>query len=326
MIKAQHTIASPASILKVIQRHYPAIGASDCQLLALGCNDNFHIKGKRRDYAFRHFRLDWWPEKDVDEELRFLETMHRHKLNINKPVRTAKKQRYIKTITAEGMRYGALFSFIPGRPLGFNYGNRNSNMVQLGGLVAKIHSAADKMKQPIQRWTIDFDTFVTPFINNAHVVLGHREKDLNYLSKLAGKLKDVIFEQPEGSLNFGLCHGDLHTHNVMLQPDGELAIFDFDWCGYSWRAYDLATVWWSLPCNDKSKSAWRAFLRGYTQSRKLSRQEQKLMPWFVLFRYFEYLNFQLTMRSHIGTAWLSDNYYDYHIKAIKGWEKSHITK
>lgn len=324
MIKVQHSIVSPDALLKVIQRHYPSVGATECELLELGCNDNFRIKGKQRDYAFRFYRLNWWPEKDVDEELRLLEFLSRKKLNVCKPVRAANKKRYLRIKAAEGLRYGALFVFIPGRQLGFNFGPRNKNILQLGNRVAEMHTIADTIKQPIQRWTIGFDNVVTEFLNKAPAVLGHREKDLRYLHKLAAQFEEVILGQPEGAFNFGLCHGDLHTHNVMLQPDGELALFDFDWSGYSWRVYELATVWWSLSRGDKSHAAWRAFLRGYTQQRKLTKQEKNFLPWFVMFRHFEFLNFQLSMRKHIGSAWLGDNYYDFQLKFFKSWEKEHL--
>lgn len=326
MIQAQHTIVSPAAILKIIKRRYPGIGACDCELLALGCNDNYRITAKRHDFAFRLYRYDWWPEADVDEELRFLEAVCRRKLNVSKPVRSASKQRYISIPTPEGKRYGALFAFIPGHPLAYHYGKRNGNLSRLGEMIAQIHIVSDGLKQPIQRWTMDFDVMVTQFIDAAPSVLGHRDKDLVYLQKLATRLENQILDQPEGVLDFGLCHGDLHTHNVMLQPDGDLAIFDFDWCGYSWRAYDLATVWWSLPRSNKSNAPWNAFVRGYHQHRKLSRQERKLMPWFVILRQFELLNFHLSMRQHIGTAWLNDNYYDHHIGFFKDWVKQHLGK
>ena len=326
MIEVQHSIVSPQALLKTIQRHYPMIGAGDCRLLALGCNDNYHILGKRRQYAFRLYRLNWWPERDVEEELRFLEAMHRKRLNVCKPVRTSDRQRYIKLNAAEGVRYGALFDYIPGRPLAQNFGARNRNMLALGEIVGRMHDIADELTQPVQRWSMCFDNIVRPFLEDVPIVIGHREKDIAYLHRLAARLQDVILNQPQGALNYGLCHGDLHAHNVMLQPDGELAIYDFDWCGYSWRAYDLATIRWSLPRNEKAEAPWRAFLRGYTKIRKLSRQEQRLMPWFVVLRQFEFLNFQLAMRKHIGTAWLNDNYYDFQINFLKNWVKQHVSR
>ena len=101
MLQAQHSIVRPDAILKTVQKHYPATSARDCELLALGCNDNYRVMAKHRDYAFRLYRYNWWPEQDVDEELRFLEAMRRKKLNVVKPVRTARQQRYIKLNTAE---------------------------------------------------------------------------------------------------------------------------------------------------------------------------------------------------------------------------------
>ena len=324
MIAVQHSIVKPNSLLKIIQRHYPSIGATDSELLALGCNDNFRVMGKRRDYAFRLYRYNWWPEQDVDEELRFLEAMRRKQLNVVKPVRTARQQRYIKVNTAEGIRYGALFEFIPGRPLGHNFGKRNVNMLKLGEMVGRVHTIADELKQPIQRWSMDFENIVEPFLRDAPMVLGHRQKDLIYLNKLASQLQEVIETQPDNALNYGLCHGDLHVWNVMLQPDNEVAIFDFDWCGNSWRGYELATIRWSLPRDAKGEAPWKAFLRGYDMERKLSRQEKKLLPWFVVLRHFEFLNFQLSMRKHIGTAWLNDNYYDHQINFFKQWIKQNL--
>ncbi|MCW8901994.1 MAG: hypothetical protein OQK75_00475 [Gammaproteobacteria bacterium] len=57
MLKAQHTVAGPHSVLKFIQKQYPSVGAVECSLLELGCNDNYRIKSQRQDYVFRLFVL-----------------------------------------------------------------------------------------------------------------------------------------------------------------------------------------------------------------------------------------------------------------------------
>lgn len=31
------------------------------------------------------------------------------------------------------------------------------------------------------------------------------------------------------------------------------------------------------------------------------------------------------MRKHIGSAWLGDNYYDYHLKFFKDWSKEYLS-
>lgn len=323
-LRPQHSIVDPDALLGVINQHYPTINAGDCRLLALGCNDNYRIQGKRQDYAFRLYRYQWWPARDVDEELRLLEALHRNRIDVCRPVRTKEQARHIRLRAPEGDRLGALFNFIPGRPLARNFGPRRVHLSELGRMIAQVHTAADRMKRPVQRWVMDFDAMVTPFLDGAPRVLEHRPKDMAYLHRLAGRLFDILHTPTAGELDVGLCHGDLHTHNVMVQPDGRLTLFDFDWCGVSWRAYDLATIWWSLPRDTGNDRHWRTFLSAYTKLRPLTRQEHRLMPWFVVLRQFELLTFQLAMRKHVGDAWLNDNYYDFHLGFLKRWVKQRI--
>ena len=39
----------------------------------------------------------------------------------------------------------------------------------------------------------------------------------------------------------GLCHGEIYTGNIHRNELEALTIFDFDFCGYGWRAYDVAS-------------------------------------------------------------------------------------
>jgi len=317
MLKVQHSIISPDAILDLVTTHYPATNAQKCQLLALGCHDVYLVQGKHRNYALRLYRYQWWPPQEVDEELRFLQVLTRRKLRVCKPLPASSGQRYVNAECAEGIRHAAVFDFIPGRPLGHNFGPRNRNMTQLGELLTRIHHSADTISPAIQRWTMDFAAVYTPLFANLGEVLGHRPKDIDFLKTTAQQVKEKI--QSQSRLDFGLCHGDLHLHNVMLSNDNTLTVFDFDWCAYTWRLYDLATIYWSLPRNEKAKAPWAAVLRGYSQARKLSANDKKLLPWFVVYRQFEFLNFQLSMRQSIGRAWLNDNYYDHHIGLLKQW-------
>jgi len=325
MVIAQHSVIDPDELLKVVKRHYPMIGAIECKVLALNCNDNYFIKGKRKDYVFRLNRKDWWPKADFEEELRLLEYLKRQKISAVIPKRNKQAQCCIAIKAAEGTRYGALFGYLPGRLLMGNPGPRNRNMRNLGELAAQLHNVADRFNPPAQRWTMDFDFLVTETLKGLEPLFGQREKDLAYLQRLADYLHGRIGEVPEGGLDFGLCHGDLHTGNVILSPNDELTLIDFDWSGYCWRIYDLATLWWTMR-SDEQSARWRAVLRGYTSVRKLTRHEKALLPAFVMIREFELLGFHLMMRKHIGNAWLDDNYYDHHMRFIRGWVKQHLGK
>ncbi len=326
MIKVQHSIVSPSALIDVINRQYPAIAAKDCSLLEMGCNDNFLVRGKRQDYVFRLYRKDWWPEEGVDEELRFLEILKRNNVNVCVPRRTSKNHRYISITVPEGKRFGALFGFLAGRPLANITGKAHCNMQTLGEMLARVHEIGDNLKAPLKRWTMGYDFMVEQTMHDLSSRLAHRPKDLAFLHKLAKRLRHMLEQPSAKTLDFGICHGDFHTHNIMLQPDGKIAIFDFDWCTYSWRAYDLASAWWSLKRLNKPDTAFKAMLRGYQRIRKLSAYERTVLAEFVMLRQFELLGFHLANRSHFGHGWLNEGYFDHHMRFFRDWVKTYLSK
>jgi len=324
MLKAHHSTVSADAALDLVRQYYPASNPQCCRILALGCHDNYFIQGIRRNFVLRLYRHSWWPEKDIDEELRFLQFLARRKVNVCTPVLSSSRQRYINAECAEGVRQAALFDYIPGRPLGHNYGKRQSNMTRLGELLAIIHDVSDDIKPAIQRWRMDFDSVFTPLLSNIAEIIVHRRKDIAFIHQLAQQVKEEILSHD--NLDIGLCHGDLHLHNVMLQDDGTLTVFDFDWCTYSWRLYDLATIYWSMQFGKQATAPLAAVLRGYSRGRKLISRDKKLLPWFLIFRQFEFLHFQLSIRHRFGYAWLNDNYYDHHIGLLKKWQNENKKK
>ena len=44
------------------------------------------------------------------------------------------------------------------------------------------------------------------------------------------------------SLEWGLCHGDMHGNNNAFQQGGSFTHYDLEWTAKGWRAYDLAQV------------------------------------------------------------------------------------
>jgi Ser/Thr protein kinase RdoA (MazF antagonist) len=46
---------------------------------------------------------------------------------------------------------------------------------------------------------------------------------------------------PRGRDSFGMTHGDFHAYNFLVH-DGEITVFDFAECHYSWFAYEIAST------------------------------------------------------------------------------------
>ena len=54
--------------------------------------------------------------------------------------------------------------------------------------------------------------------------------------------REVVARYGRTSANWGLIHADLRPSNIIIGPDGELTLIDFDDCGYSWFLYDFAAA------------------------------------------------------------------------------------
>ncbi|MCE7734664.1 MAG: phosphotransferase [Candidatus Heimdallarchaeota archaeon] len=71
----------------------------------------------------------------------------------------------------------------------------------------------------------------------------------------------------------GLIHGDFGIHNIFVNENQDISIFDFDLCGYGLKAFDIATFQVFLPWEDEDPTQINAFVKGYNKIRKISPEE-----------------------------------------------------
>ena len=68
-------------------------------------------------------------------------------------------------------------------------------------------------------------------------------------------------------------HGDVQGLNHNFTTDGEITWFDFDLCGYSWRAYDIAYYYTRIPGPVRAP-----VIDGYEAVRPLTDAEHDMLP------------------------------------------------
>ena len=66
-----------------------------------------------------------------------------------------------------------------------------------------------------------------------------------------------------------MVHADLHEDNAFIQPDGGIAILDFDDCMLGWPVQDLGVTVWALSAHDAFLELERALREGY----------ERVAPW-----------------------------------------------
>ena len=96
---------------------------------------------------------------------------------------------------------------------------------------------------------------------------------------------------PINRASFGLIHNDLHPWNMLVTPQGEITVIDFDVCAYHYFIKDIAIAmffanWNGRPARNQSKDQYlnlffQNFMTGYSQENTIDEFWLKQLPIFT---------------------------------------------
>ena len=268
------SLISTDSLKKIVSESYNLNGSIKVSLLSIGDNDHYLVSTKDNKYVLRIYKHNkHWLQKESDYlfEMDWLTFLRNNNLPVSYPIQR-KDGRYIDTLIApEGIRYWALFSLAQGEIKKLN----DKRCYKYGEVIAKLHIASNKFK-PFYKDThqIDQNFLINlPIQQISDFFQDARNEYIILLKSLATKLELKIknFEKVSKHDAWGVIGGDFHIKNFFYNNNNEITLFDFDHCGYGWRAYDLAIFKWSLFVSfnkgGKVKNdfhfLWKSFLAGY---------------------------------------------------------------
>lgn len=143
-----------------------------------------------------------------------------------------------------------------------------------GEAVGRMHAAAKSYKPSNPAWK-RYEWHESPFLQFAALLPASADKLLSECEAFIARLKKL----PADTDNYGLIHGDLHRHNVLVNDDGEITLIDFEEMEYNWFAADIAELVYNecyhfdVPKKERNHFAerfLRSFLRGYYRENRLA--------------------------------------------------------
>ena len=208
----------------------------------------------------------------------------------------------LSTIDAPGVfeaRQCDLMRWVDGEPLGTleaGVSGEEQHVLKcyrmLGELAAEIHAHG-------QSWSRSPD-FDRPHWDSASLVgespaFGRfwelecvSEAQLKILFDARDRVRDELDELDRSSESYGLIHGDFLPENILVSG-GETFLIDFDDCGWSWYAFELATALFPILSQENAIPLRDAYLEGYRRVRPFPDPQLEAMPTLLMARALSYL-------------------------------------
>lgn len=304
---------SAETAVKLVTDHYGIAGSSRGKFYVLGLHDNFLIEGEHERFILRVYRNDWRSPKEIFFELELLAFLREKRAAVAWPVPTTSGALSVQVACPEGERIAALFPYAKGYAPEENI--EPAQCALLGEVVADIHGITDSFASNHQRPVLDANHLVKKSIEAVIPFLDSESKE--YMESLGDRLCRSWPAIPCEEGAFGVCIGDVNAKNFHIDDRARITLFDFDQCGYGYRAFEIAKFISTLRSHPLKRELVDAFLFGYQKKRPLSRAEHQAIPYFTLVAVIWVMAIQAMNANRIGHKYLEKRFWDKRIEILK---------
>jgi Ser/Thr protein kinase RdoA (MazF antagonist) len=299
-----HSVLSADELAKIIQANYTFTPPVECSLFYSGVNDIYLVCAQEQKYILRisHAkRYGTFEESAYRFELDLLDFLREKQVPIAYPLARRNKDMLGIIDAPEGKRHYALFHFVEGKvPSSL----KEEDGYILGETLAKLHLTMNEFSSPHPRFHLDEDFLINEPIRRLRNFPQIPEEDIAFLEKLSESLKESIQGLSRQMDEYGIIHGDFWWNNVHFE-DGKPTLFDFDFGGYGWRAYDIGSLRGTAKAFEYglSDEVVDSFFKGYQSVRKLTGPELAAIAAFEKIRIIWAFGLWTASAEAHGTKW-----------------------
>jgi Ser/Thr protein kinase RdoA (MazF antagonist) len=261
--------------------------------------------------VYRHQQRTW---EQIESELNIIAHLDANGMMVAPAIPQVDGERILTIDAPEGVRYAVLFRFVEGQELSKT--PDAASVRKLGAALARMHLLFDSLHISLQRPVIDFEALIARPIA-AFEAASARQDAAAILRRAAQLLEPRIARLPHDAPAYGLAHGDLIPSNVLVTTDGEIALLDFDFSGWSWRAYDIASFLAEIRFWNMGQAMNNVFVEGYESIRRLDTSEHETIPVFEAARNVHSFGTPAEHINEWGSVYLSDRLIDSLLKSLQ---------
>jgi Ser/Thr protein kinase RdoA (MazF antagonist) len=300
-MKAIRSIIASSSIANIIKKNYCFSNQISCHLIkGGGSSDIYKILDNEKSYIFRVYSAHpcWrYNEYHYVYETNIQNYLHANHIDVPNPIKNKFDSFITKINTPEYKKFCALTSSLEGEPWNFKLldTQRASSVGQSLAIMHDVGKKYNKTHQWNKKRNINIEFLLTkPYERIQKLMIGDNQTRINhiihsYVKELVQNVSDIHWENIER----GFVHGDMHILNHLYNTQNKkIGFMDFEFCGYGYPIYDIATFKGSLlsQVNDKNASIlWDSFLEGYSSIKKINDYELKIINFFIRLRHLFYV-------------------------------------
>lgn len=283
------SVLSSNALCNYIKQEYFPQKSLRCRLFYRGLHDIYKVIADNDVYFFKVYRQGVRSIGEIQSEIDLLNHLKVSGIKVGYPVIKQDETFVGQFRTENGIRYGVLYTSVGVRE--FNQIEETSKLNEnLGSYIASIHNAWDKCDFVINRPNLDLHSFIDNSMSAIRQFSVIHDFDIDFLEEVAKKVKDKLESLTIEKPQYGICHGDIYGGNIRVDADNNPILFDFDFCGNGWRAYDISMYAFpfGMGCDltklKKREQRKTQFLNGYNKVRTMTENEIKSIELFIPFR------------------------------------------
>jgi Ser/Thr protein kinase RdoA (MazF antagonist) len=269
------------------------------------------------------YSLNWRSVTEIGEEIALLNNLKENNIPVSYPIADASNN-YIQDIPApEGKRYGVLFSFAPGEKM-LSYST--DIHFRVGEAMAKMHLLTQN--QHINRVNYNSNVLLEDAVERMKPFIKNDSEEFIYLGKIKKYLAARLDELSTSTLRKGIVHLDIWYDNMHFDSNGDITIFDFDFCGNGLLCLDIAYYMMQLHKIEKEDNEYqlkcKSFLNGYESITPLSEDEKNAVPVLGVSVFIFFLGVQCHRYDNWSNVFLNEIHLKLFINLlIKRWYNYH---
>ena len=254
-------------------------------------NDHYLVTVGDQKYVARVYQLGTRLKRQIEDyqfELDWLTFLAEKGMPVTAPIKRKDGRLFGMLHAPEGDRYYTLFNFAEGKPMSLE---NPDHLFACGAAMARIHKASDDFSLDYEaRAPMDLKFLIEkPVARIEQLWDDDRDDDLVDTMLVAAaeakaEIEELIRNERSTPGSWGPIGGDFHHGSTFIDEKGQLVFFNFDWCGYGWRAYDIATFLLNTNLMHRDEKLSEAFFAGYYSERPLSENEHAAISPFLTIR------------------------------------------